>query len=70
MSNSTRRPATAADLTKGSLVYKGKGNTLYRVAKSNINAAGVTYAIVVKSTTATDPKRGCWYPMSDYTVEA
>lgn len=66
---STRRPATAADLYVGALVYKGNGSTLYRVTVVG-TWAGVVKAGVVKATTAKDTTRVSVYRAETYTVEA
>jgi ribosomal protein L2 len=69
--STTRRTATAADLTIGALVYKGNGSTLWRVwaVWDEATYGRTTRASVVKATTATDPKRGCFYRADEFTVE-
>lgn len=48
---STRRPATAADLTVGTVVYKGNGKVALRVSSVEFSAYyGETVAQVVKVT--------------------
>jgi hypothetical protein len=52
-----RRPATAADITVGAIVYKGKGKVAFRVVPGshygmNSNADRL-YVRLVKATTAT-----------------
>lgn len=69
MSTATRRTVTPAEFVKGAHVYKGNGKTLYRIAGTR-DQYGIPVAMVVKATTVKDPHRGCWYPMTDYTVEA
>lgn len=60
---SNRRNATEADMTIGSLVFKGNGNTLYRV--SWISGDGA-YA-VTKATTVKDGI-GSRCPLAQFTV--
>jgi hypothetical protein len=66
---STRRQITPAEFVKGAHVYKGNGKTLYRIA-GVATYQGIARAMVVKATTAKDPHRGCWYPITAYTVDA
>jgi len=71
---STRRAATAADMTVGALVYKGWGTTLYRVWRITPAYQGLcswisASASVVKATTKTDPKTGTSYGFGNFTVK-
>jgi hypothetical protein len=67
----TRRVATADDLTIGAHVFKGNGSTVWRVWAVWEPAVygGAFRASVVKATTATDPTRGCFYRVDEFTVE-
>lgn len=63
--NAARRPAVAADLVKGAIVYKGQGKVAYRVwAVNSYGKAGL-----VKATTEQDPTRSTWWGTDELTVE-
>ncbi len=73
----TRRPATAADLTIGAIVYKGNGATAYRVVA--VVAEGAQHpnmgpvwtgpgAMVVKEATKKVPTYGAFLRPEAFTV--
>lgn len=75
--NTTRRPATAADLTVGTIVYKGNGATAYRVVA--VVATGQQHpnmgpvwtgpgAQVVKAETRKVPAHGVFLRPAAFTV--
>lgn len=75
---STRRPATATDLTIGAVVYKGNGKTAYRVAAvvppggQHPNMGPIWTgpgALVVKVETKRIPIYGAFLRPSEFTVE-
>jgi hypothetical protein len=69
---STRRPATAADLTVGTIVHKGAGKVAYRIVGTRFSTAyGETLALIVKATTVKVPATNVPYArLAELTIAA
>lgn len=66
---STRRAATAADLTEGTIAYKGKGKVAHRVVRvENFDGYGVVAWLTREGSKATTAPH--WELVAKLTIEA